>query len=182
MTILELQRKVYNDVKAKSVNALTNDIFENNVVKVETIIDLDQKVDLRMSATGVISIGSKKGINPYKPSASLLSMIPGIKTNCKTKEAKDDASDSELVNDFDLDYVLSSIPTEVFAEADSEIVIITRQIDSRTTYNTTLHDMPQESIGSAIACLFQSDDDLVDTVQTDIEQSMEDIVLVNQDV
>lgn len=70
----------------------------------------------------------------------------------------------------------------MFAEADSEIVTITRQIDSRTTDNTMLHDMPQESIGSAIDCLFQSDDDLVDTVQTGIEHSMEGIVLVSQDV
>lgn len=88
MTILELQREVYNDLKARSVTALHNDIFENNVVKVETIIDLDQKVDLRMSETGAISIGSKEGINPYKPSASLLSMIPENKDVMQNKRSQ----------------------------------------------------------------------------------------------
>ena len=59
LTILELQRQVYNDVKARSVAAVTNSILDTNVVKVDTVADLFEKVDLVISETGAGVLGQR---------------------------------------------------------------------------------------------------------------------------
>jgi hypothetical protein len=44
LTVIELQKRVYNDVKKRSQNALTKDIFERSVVKAESFEDLLQQI------------------------------------------------------------------------------------------------------------------------------------------
>ena len=162
LTILELQRQLYNDVKARSVTAVIKNIFETNVVKADTFVDLLENVDLMYSERGSVSIGPKDGKSPYRISASLASMIREIKPKRGTKEAKEKMSETEMANDSDLDYIISCIPTEVFAEADNEVVVIVREIGSEADNTEVSSNLMNEEISSSIALLYQGNDESSD--------------------
>ena len=98
---------MYNGVKARSVAAVTKNILNTNVVKVDTVADLFENVDLGISETGAVCIGSKDGNIPYRTTASIAALIHETKTKGKAKDSTENIPDSDVSNDPDIDYLIS---------------------------------------------------------------------------
>ena len=89
-------------------------------------------------------------------------MIREIKPKRGTKEAKEKMSETEMANDSDLDYIISCVPTEVFAEADNEVVVIVREFGSAADNTEVSSNLMNEEVSSSIALLYQGNDESSD--------------------
>ena len=98
-------------------------------------------------------------------------MIRETKTKGKAKDSTENIPDSDVSNDPDIDYLISCIPTEVFSEADNEVVVIVREVGSATNDNRVSDVLSHDDIGSAVASLFQQNDESVAIAQADEEHA-----------
>jgi hypothetical protein len=127
LTVIELQKRVYNDVKKRSQNALTKDIFERSVVKAESFEDLLQQISYVKERRTVILRGKPEQVyiaivgtktnDQIRMSSSLADFLKTVKTKSIVEEKFND-----MLNESDVDDMLSSIPSDVMPLLDDEIV------------------------------------------------------------
>lgn len=127
LTILELQKKVYNDVKTRSVGALIKDIFERSVVKVESFSDLLETIFYDRKRHTVIIRGKQEIVytttvgtktrDQIRFSSHLASLLKTVKTKSIGEERSCEHSD-----DNDVENILSTISSEVMSLLDDDTV------------------------------------------------------------
>ena len=131
LTILELQRQLYNEVKVKRPLELTEIIFETGVVKVDSYDRLLQEVAVQTDErTGAVTIGPKLGTKLFKTSKTVERLLREQKSKNKVADAQSDQSEASSCSvSADIDAVLSNIPQEILASLDEDTVCVISEIN-----------------------------------------------------
>ena len=128
MTILELQRQVYNEVKAKRATELTNLIFETGIDKVNSFDQLLERVEVD-DGTGAVTLGVNSGTWVFKTSRTVERLLRAKKSKNKAQDAPKSQLESPCTVSTDTDAVLSNIPQEIFANLDEDTVVVISEIN-----------------------------------------------------
>ena len=147
LTLLQLQRNVYNDVKSRSVSVLTRQIFEAGIVKAKDRENFLSQVDCSVNHyTGSITLGLKDSSNIIRPSLSIISLM---KTKNKTVNDMKDTNENPQEDLSACDIVVSSVSPEMLPTLDDKTLSEIQTVNMSTkgmSLNQGLCD-----IGDAIA-------------------------------
>ncbi|CAG2200998.1 unnamed protein product [Mytilus edulis] len=145
LTILELQKKVFNNVKQRDASTLTKDIFQRCIVKAESFEDMIQKIsyvkekhDILSNGSSVVyssvSVGTKNG-DQIRVSSNLVSIIKTFKSI--SNEQGNSKLDEVQSEDNVVDNILATIPSGVMSVLDDEVVtsLNTLQLESSKGQN-----------------------------------------------
>jgi hypothetical protein len=166
LTLLELQRSVYNGVKQMKKNEITERFFKSAQVKVKTLEELiestDYKYDVNKKSVTISTIG---GTHIFKPSKHIFRLIKNTKmSKDKQKEATDKVMES------DSDYVLSSLNANVLDIVSNEYMIILRQANKPANLGGQAHN---HGIQIQLADTFMSENE--ETVNVASTSSLTDL-------
>lgn len=112
LTLLQLQKDIYHEVKRMSVSEITNKICNMNLVSVNTI---DQKIDEQRTIDGLVVIS--KTLESLAISQNIMHMIESWKQGKLRKEL---IRNEQTQTNEDIRRTLSSLPSEIVHEIPSE--------------------------------------------------------------
>lgn len=112
LTLLQLQKDIYHEVKRMSVSEITNKICNMNLVSVDTI---DQKIDVQRTINGLVVIS--KTLETLAISQNIMHMIESWKQGKLRKEL---IRNEQTQTNVDIQRTLSSLPSEIVHEIPSE--------------------------------------------------------------
>ena len=126
LTLLELQKQVYNEVKNMKKGDLTKFIFETGVVKANE--DLATEIDYSYCAERkAVEIAHNRGIKLFQPSSNIHQII----VSSKRKEAKGTKGDSILEQHDNYD-ITSVVPTEALDNLNDEELKVLQNVNSKS--------------------------------------------------
>ncbi|CAG2201104.1 unnamed protein product [Mytilus edulis] len=128
LTLLELQKQVYNNVKSRTVAQLTRTIFDAGLVNDVDKDGVEDKVEMRKDADNRLFVGHIRGIRLFKTYRSTAHKIRVLKQNLDAVLPDDSGVNSPAS---EIDSILNDIPLNVMSSL-QEIEIASLQ--SISTY------------------------------------------------
>ena len=146
LTVLQLQKDVFQEAKNQSKSALTKHMFNTNVVEVSDleelrrVVDLGYSIDSHGKICGPITAGKSLGSKAFAPSIHVANFIRNLgrsDTDKKHGEGGEEHDENQEESTVCSDMILSALPDDVVANLDEETVIDIKRLEETIRKTTT---------------------------------------------
>ena len=157
LTILDLQRQLYNAIKTKSVSELTKIIFETGVIKADSFENLVQDIEVHIEeGTNAMYLGVTSETRLFRTSNVIEKLIKDQKSKAKTQRSTTSLQKSPACVSNDIDSVLSNVPQEIFANLDEDVVLVIQDVNVDDVSDISPNRALETDFGSGLNSLFPS--------------------------